>query len=195
MKENKVKQIVDEFIERRVKQVKDPEVCVHPFAYTDSDGNVLPYQQIDEDGCDCECDDEIEEETIEELEEKIKEIAEQIEDIEPNEPLSIPIDVDGIKRYLIDGENCNILPLPLLRVAIITPVNLMINGFNLDLNAESVLDLEVKTSIVLNDENIESSGIVGEYCKIGWVTIVESLMDEWYMNAIQYRGIVQQISD
>ncbi len=197
MKENRVKQIVDEFIERRVKQVEDPEVCIHPFAYTDSDGNVLPHQQIAEDEFECDDDEVEEEETIEEIEEKIKEIAEQIEDVEPQEEtpvLSIPVDVNGMKRCLVDGENCNILPLPLLRVAIITPVNLVIEGFNLDLNAESVLDLEVKTAIVLNDEKVESTGTVGEYCKIGWCTVVESLMDEWYIDALQYRGLVQQIS-
>ena len=117
MKDNKVKKIVDEFIEKRVKHVEDPEVCIHPFAYTDADGNVLPYQQIAED-------EEIDEEDLENVEEKIKEIAEQIEDIDLEPVISIPVDVLGHKTSLSDTVNCNVLPIPLLGIAIVSNIPL-----------------------------------------------------------------------
>lgn len=187
MKDNKVKKIVDEFIEKRVKHLEDPEVCIHPFAYTDSDGNVLPYQQIAED-------EEIDEEDLEDVEEKIKEIAEQIEDIDLEPVISIPVDVLGNKTSLTDTVNCNILPVPLLDVAIVSNINLKITKVNLDINDESILDVHVETENIINDEVIKASGVIKEFLRIGWLTIVESLCEELEMMPVEFRGLTMPIT-
>lgn len=187
MKDNKVKKIVDEFIEKRVKHVEDPEVCIHPFAYTDADGNVLPYQQIAED-------EEIDEEDLENVEEKIKEIAEQIEDIDLEPVISIPVDVLGHKTSLSDTVNCNVLPIPLLGIAIVSNINLKITKVNLDINDETVLDVHVETESVLNDEVVNASGVIKEFLKLGWMTIVESLCEELEMMPVEFRGLTMPIT-
>ena len=187
MKDNKVKKIVDEFIEKRVKRVEDPEVCIHPFAYTDADGNVLPYQQIAADG-------EIDEEDLEDVEEQIKDIAEQIEDIDLEPVISIPVDVLGHKTSLTDTVNCNVLPIPLLGVAIVSNVNLKITKVNLDINDETILDVHVETESVLDGEVVNASGVIKEFLKLGWMTIVESLCEELEMMPVEFRGLTMPIT-
>lgn len=187
MKDNRVKKIVGEFIEKRVKHLEDPEVCIHPFAYTDADGNVLPYQQISKDG-------EIDEDDLEDVEEKIKEIAEQIEDIDLEPVISIPVDVLGHKTSLTDTVNCNVLPIPLLGVAIVSNINLKITKVNLDINDESILDVHVETENMINDEVIKASGVIKEFLKIGWLTIVESLCEELEMVPVEFRGLTMPIT-
>ena len=144
---------------------------------------------------DCNCCNEekeleemIENETLEEVEERIKEVAKEIESIE--EGISIPVLVNGnIERSLIDKVNCNIVPVPILDLAIISNIGLEIIDVGIKKEMESLLELEIDVLVPTNEANCFYKFTLGELYQVGLVTIVGSIKEEIELTPIEFRGL------
>jgi hypothetical protein len=73
-------------------------------------------------------------------------------------------------------------------------VNLKITKVNLDINDETILDVHVETESVLDGEVVNASGVIKEFLKLGWMTIVESLCEELEMMPVEFRGLTMPIT-
>ena len=144
---------------------------------------------------DCNCCNEekeleemIENETLEEVEERIKEVAKGIEAME--EGISIPVLVNGnIERSLIDKVNCNIVPVPILDLAIISNIGLEIIDVGIKKEMESLLELEIDVLVPTKEANCFYKFTLGELYQVGLVTIVGSIKEEIELTPIEFRGL------
>lgn len=144
---------------------------------------------------DCNCCNEekeleemIENETLEEVEERIKEVAKEIEAME--EGISIPVLVNGnIERSLIDKVNCNIVPVPILDLAIISNIGLEIIDVGIKKEMESLLELEIDVLVPTKEANCFYKFTLGELYQVGLVTIVGSIKEEIELTPIEFRGL------
>lgn len=144
---------------------------------------------------DCKCCNEekeleemIENETLEEVEERIKEVAKEIESIE--EGIAIPVLVNGnIERSLIDKVNCNIVPVPILDLAIISNIGLEIIDVGIKKEMESLLELEIDVLVPTKEANCFYKFTLGELYQVGLVTIVGSIKEEIELTPIEFRGL------
>lgn len=144
---------------------------------------------------DCNCCNEekeleemIENETLEEVEERIKEVAKEIESIE--EGIAIPVLVNGnIERSLIDKVNCNIVPVPILDLAIISNIGLEIIDVGIKKEMESLLELEIDVLVPTKEANCFYKFTLGELYQVGLVTIVGSIKEEIELTPIEFRGL------
>lgn len=144
---------------------------------------------------DCNCCNEekeleemIENETLEEVEERIKEVAKEIESIE--EGITIPVLVNGnIERSLIDKVNCNIVPVPILDLAIISNIGLEIIDVGIKKEMESLLELEIDVLVPTKEANCFYKFTLGELYQVGLVTIVGSIKEEIELTPIEFRGL------
>lgn len=143
--------------------------------------------------CNCyneekELEETIENETLEEVEERIKEVAKEIEAME--EGISIPVLVNGnIERSLIDKVNCNIVPVPILDLAIISNIGLEIIDVGIKKEMESLLELEIDVLVPTKEANCFYKFTLGELYQVGLVTIVGSIKEEIELTPIEFRGL------
>ena len=136
----------------------------------------------------CFTEEMIENETLEEVEERIKEVAKEIESIE--EGISIPVLVNGnIERSLIDKVNCNIVPVPILDLAIISNIGLEIIDVGIKKEMESLLELEINVLVPTKEANCFYKFTLGELYQVGLVTIVGSIKEEIELTPIEFRGL------
>lgn len=152
---------------------------------------------------DCHCCDEVKEleetkhfteemigntETLEEIEERIKEVAKNIESME--EGISIPVLVNGnIERSLTDKVNCNIVPVPILDLAIISNIGLEITDVWIKKEMESLLELELDVLLPTKEANCLYKFTLGELYQVGLVTIVGSIKEEIELTPLEFRGL------
>lgn len=127
---------------------------------------------------------------LEEMEEHIKEVAHDIKLID--DILKIKCKVNNIERMLVDEVNCNIKPILLLNIALITPLNLKIVNLELNDYMESIMDIVLYLSLDLGEgKQIYASADVGTLCNLGLMTAVNSLFEEIELNPIEFRGITK----
>lgn len=127
---------------------------------------------------------------LEEMEEHIKEVADDIKLID--DILKIKCKVNNIERMLVDEVNCNIKPILLLNIALITPLNLKIVNLELNDYMESIMDIVVYLLLDLGEgKQIYASADVGTLCNLGLMTAVNSLFEEIELNPIEFRGITK----
>lgn len=125
---------------------------------------------------------------LNELEEHIKEVADDIKIID--DMLKINCNVKGVERLLLDGVNCNIKPIVLLNVALITPLNLRIFDLTINDYMESIMDIKVYLLAYIGEN--KSTYVrtdIRTLCNLGLVTAVDSLLSNVELEPIEFRGI------
>ena len=135
---------------------------------------------------------EDEEETTEEIEQRVKEAAENITLLD--DAICIPVVViDNGEKELVDKFNCNIIPVPILDMAIVSNIGLEIIDVSIEYNMESILDLELTVVIPTNDSKCLYKFTLGELYKAGLLIVVGSLKDELELTPIEYRGLTSRV--
>lgn len=196
---------------------EDKEVCVEPFVFLDEEGNVVDYKLLMEeeeelaefmnlyDVLDAEVCPSVEDEPCTKEEEEYmpldgvqlseeeleyyKSVAENIKPINPD--LVVPCVVNGEERTLVDGMNCNIKPLPILGVSLISPLNLEVLKVVFDSDMESESEMEVHVILRNTKQTIVYKFTLGLLLDNGLLAVVDN--DEIELSAVEYRGITKEV--
>ena len=132
----------------------------------------------------------LEEDNVEEL---IKEIADDIKLID--DMIKIPCKINTEDRLLINTINCNIKPIPLLNVALITNLNVNIIDIELNDYMMSVMDINLLLTLKMEDGNLLAvKSDVNTLYKLGLISAVDSLLAEIELSPIEFRGITSLLS-
>lgn len=132
----------------------------------------------------------LEEDNVEEL---IKEIADDIKLID--DMIKIPCKINTEDRLLINTVNCNIKPIPLLNVALITNLNVNIVDIELNDYMMSVMDVNLLLTLRMEDGNLLAvKSDVNTLYKLGLITAVDSLLAEIELSPIEFRGITSLLT-
>jgi hypothetical protein len=132
----------------------------------------------------------LEEDNVEEL---IKEIADDIKLID--DMIKIPCKINNEDRLLINTVNCNIKPIPLLNVALITNLNVNIVDVELNDYMMSVMDVNLLLALRMEDGNLLAvKSDVNTLYKLGLITAVDSLLEEIELSPIEFRGITSLLT-
>lgn len=133
------------------------------------------------------------EEANDNVEELIKEIADDIKLID--DMIKIPCKINTEDRLLINTVNCNIKPIPLLNVALITNLNVNIVEVELNDYMMSVMDVILLLTLRMEDGNlIAVKSDVNTLYKLGLITAVDSLLAEIELSPIEFRGITSLLT-
>ena len=132
----------------------------------------------------------LEEDNVEEL---IKERADDIKLID--DMIKIPCKINTEDRLLINTINCNIKPIPLLNVALITNLNVNIIDIELNDYMMSVMDINLLLTLKMEDGNLLAvKSDVNTLYKLGLISAVDSLLAEIELSPIEFRGITSLLS-
>ena len=190
MKKENLKDIIDKFInEKRDLFKKEREAKENNFS--EEIGEIHQFKDLSEieevHNLELELN-ELENIKSDEIEEMIKEIADDIKPID--EYIQIPCKINNESRLLVDGINCNIKPIPLLNVALISNLNIKIVDIELNDYMLSVLDVILLiTMINEHNQTIILKTDVDTLYRLGLVTAVDSLLTEIELSPIEFRGI------
>jgi hypothetical protein len=129
--------------------------------------------------------------------EELLDIADEIKPLDANN--IILCDVSGNERILVNGENCNIRRIPLLKLVLLTPPNLqilddiMING-----NAESIGEIELKVVFNIDGQYIVINSDINSLITVGLLSVLEDddedVIPTYSCSPVEWRGIVSKIS-
>ena len=129
--------------------------------------------------------------------EELLDIADEIKPLDADN--IILCDVGGNERILVNGENCNIRRIPLLKLVLLTPPNLeIVDNITISGNA-SVYD-EIELTVIFNIDNkqIMITSDIRSLIIVGLLTVLvddeEDLIPTYSCSAIEWRGIVTKIS-
>lgn len=115
------------------------------------------------------------------------------EDLKPVDGLCIPCVVDGEDRVLYDGLNCNIKPVPILGINLVTPVNLKVLKVTLTSDMNSEEDIEVEFALVSEENMILFKQTLGELAHIGVIAVVDENEFELNLSPTGFRGITKSV--
>ena len=129
--------------------------------------------------------------------EELLDIADEIKPLDADN--IILCDVSGNERILVNGENCNIRRIPLLKLVLLTPPNLqilddiMING-----NLESVGEIELKVVFNIDGQYIVINSDIQSLITVGLLSVLEDddedVIPTYSCSPVEWRGIVSKIS-
>lgn len=129
--------------------------------------------------------------------EELLDIADEIKPLDADN--IILCDVSGNERILVNGENCNIRRIPLLKLVLLTPPNLqivddiMING-----NLESVGEIELKVVFNIDGEYIVINSDIQSLISVGLLSVLEDddedVIPTYSCSPVEWRGIVSKIT-
>ena len=129
--------------------------------------------------------------------EELLDIADEIKPLDADN--IILCDVSGNERILVNGENCNIRRIPLLKLVLLTPPNLqivddiMING-----NLESVGEIELKVVFSIDGEYIVINSDIQSLISVGLLSVLEDddedVIPTYSCSPVEWRGIVSKIT-
>jgi hypothetical protein len=129
--------------------------------------------------------------------EELLDIADEIKPLDADN--IILCDVGGNERILVNGENCNIRRIPLLKLVLLTPPNLqilddiMING-----NLESVGEIELKVVFNIDGQYIIINSDIQSLITVGLLSVLEDddedVIPTYSCSPVEWRGIVSKIS-
>ena len=129
--------------------------------------------------------------------EELLDIADEIKPLDADN--IILCDVGGNERILVNGENCNIRRIPLLKLVLLTPPNLqilddiMING-----NLESVGEIELKVVFNIDGQYIVINSDIQSLITVGLLSVLEDddedVIPTYSCSPVEWRGIVSKIS-
>lgn len=115
------------------------------------------------------------------------------EDLKPVDGLCIPCVVDGEDRVLYDGLNCNIKPVLILGINLVTPVNLKVLKVTLTSDMNSEEDIEVEFALVSEENMILFKQTLGELAHIGVIAVVDENEFELNLSPTGFRGITKSV--
>ena len=129
--------------------------------------------------------------------EELLDIADEIKPLDADN--IILCDVSGNERILVNGENCNIRRIPLLKLVLLTPPNLqivddiMING-----NLESIGEIELKVVFNIDGEYIVINSDIQLLITVGLLSVLEDddedVIPTYSCSPVEWRGIVSKIT-
>jgi hypothetical protein len=129
--------------------------------------------------------------------EELLDIADEIKPLDADN--IILCDVSGNERILVNGENCNIRRIPLLKLVLLTPPNLqiaddiMING-----DLESVGEIELKVLFNIDGQYIVVNSDIQSLITVGLLSVLEDddedVIPTYSCSPVEWRGIVSNIS-
>lgn len=129
--------------------------------------------------------------------ESLLDIAEEIKPLDANN--IILCDVGGTERILVNGENCNIIRIPLLNLVLLTPPNLeIVDNIMISGNASVYDEIELTVIFSIDDKRIMITSDIRSLTTVGLLTVLvddeEELIPTYSCSAIEWRGIVTKIS-
>ena len=198
--EKSLKEVMEEFVNRKLEEFnnnkeEEEEVCIEPFAFTDENGNVLNYKELEDIMAESvleledELDIEINEEEIldDEVDEnKVKEIADAIK------PIDLVLEVNYGERHLIDKVNCNIKNVPLINSYFITNRDIFIVQVTMTDEMMYVNEIEIAALIKMEDKYALCTMNVGELNELGLIR-VHNALDDLEMNNVEFRGLTSTL--
>lgn len=129
--------------------------------------------------------------------EELLDIADEIKPLDADN--IILCDVSGNERILVNGENCNIRRIPLLKLVLLTPPNLqiaddiMING-----DLKSVGEIELKVLFNIDGQYIVVNSDIQSLITVGLLSVLEDddedVIPTYSCSPVEWRGIVSNIS-
>lgn len=129
--------------------------------------------------------------------EELLDIADEIKPLDADN--IILCDVSGNERILVNGENCNIRRIPLLKLVLLTPPNLqiaddiMING-----DLESIGEIELKVLFNIDGQYIVVNSDIQSLITVGLLSVLEDddedVIPTYSCSPVEWRGIVSNIS-
>ena len=197
--EKSLKEVMEEFVNRKLEEfsnnkeeedVVEEEVCIEPFAFTDENGNVLDYKELENIMAesvlelDDELDIEIDEEDI--IVDEVKEIANAIQ------PIDLVLDVNYGERHLIDKVNCNIKNVPLINSYFITNRDIFIVQVTMTDEMMYVNEIEITALVKMEDKYALCTMNVGELNELGLIR-VHNALDDLEMNNVEFRGLTSTL--
>lgn len=203
------------------RELEEEEVCIEPFLFLDEDGNILDYKTLmneneelaefmnfydltDVDGDAEVCpgieepyikEDEIEYMPLDEVQlndeelEYYKSVAENIKPVNPE--LFVPCVVNGEERMLMDGLNCNIKTIPVLGVALVSPLNLEVLKLSFDSDMESESEMVVDLALKSTKQMVVYKFTLGTLLDNGLLAVVDNV--ELELSPVEYRGITKEV--
>lgn len=181
MKKEELRKVLDDFINKKINKMKfEKEIGeIEEFKNLSDVEEINEVHKLELD--------------LNELEEHIKEVADDIKIID--DMLKINCNVKGVDRLLLDGVNCNIKPIVLLNVALITPLNLRILDLTINDYMESIMDIKVYLLAYIGEN--KSTYVrtdIRTLCNLGLVTAVDSLLSNVELEPIEFRGITSAVT-
>jgi hypothetical protein len=181
MKKEELRKVLDDFINKKINKMKfEKEIGeIEEFKNLSDVEEINEVHKLELD--------------LNELEEHIKEVADDIKIID--DMLKINCNVKGVERLLLDGVNCNIKPIVLLNVALITPLNLRILDLTINDYMESIMDIKVYLLAYIGEN--KSTYVrtdIRTLCNLGLVTAVDSLLSNVELEPIEFRGITSAVT-
>jgi hypothetical protein len=181
MKKEELRKVLDDFINKKINKMKfEKEIGeIEEFKNLSDVEEINEVHKLELD--------------LNELEEHIKEVADDIKIID--DMLKINCNVKGVERLLLDGVNCNIKPIVLLNVALITPLNLRILDLTINDYMESIMDIKVYLLAYIGEN--KSTYVrtdIRTLCNLGLITAVDSLLSNVELEPIEFRGITSAVT-
>lgn len=215
-KKEALKQFIKELIENkytkdRIKDIvnldslseeEEEEVCIEPFAFIEPNEAIEPlfdFTTLGEALQDADGDMKIDEKEIEFnpfvefTEEELEYYKNLTEDLKPVDGLSIPCCVGGEERALYDGINCNIKPVPLLNINLVTPVNLKVLQVVLTSEMQSEEEIEIEFAITSGENMILLKNTLGVLADAGVIAVVDVDEFELSLSPVGFRGITKLV--
>lgn len=129
--------------------------------------------------------------------ESLLDIAEEIKPLDADN--IILCDVEGTERILVNGENCNIRRIPLLKLVLLTPPNLQIlDDIMIKGNIENVEDIELKVVCNIEGQYIVVNSDIRSLITVGLLSVLiddeEETIPTYSCSPVEWRGIVNKIS-
>lgn len=176
--------------------VEEEEKTIEPFAFIDPMNPVEPlfdfktFNDVMGENDITLKEEEIEYEPTDEELEYYKKLT---EDLKPVDGLCIPCVVDGEDRVLYDGLNCNIKPVPILGINLVTPVNLKVLKVTLTSDMNSEEDIEIEFALVSEENMVLFKQTLGELAHIGVIAVVDENEFELNLSPTGFRGITKSV--
>lgn len=197
--EKSLREVMEEFVNRKLEEfnnnkeeedVVEEEVCIEPFAFTDENGNVLNYKELENIMAESvlELDDDLDIEINEEdiIADEVKEIADAIQ------PIDLVLDVNYGERHLIDKVNCNIKNVPLINSYFITNRDIFIVQVTMTDTMMYVNEIKIEALIKMEDKYVLCRMNVGELNDLGLIR-VHNALDDLEMNNVEFRGLTSTL--
>lgn len=132
-----------------------------------------------------------EEDLIREAEDQIKEVGSMIKSEE--DQIEITCSVGMMSKTLVDGLNCNIVPVQILNSAIIANIGLEIKKVMIEPEMESIEDLMIVVQLY-EEESITTHVIkLEDLIEAGLAIVVDSLTNILEFTSVEFRGLTKMV--
>ena len=128
--------------------------------------------------------------------ESLLDIADEIKPLDADN--IILCDVGGNERILVNGENCNIRRIPLLKLVLLTPPNIQIlDNIMISGNTTNIEEIEVEVLCSVNGQHIVAASNIGSLVVVGLLAVLiddeEETIPTYSCSPIEWRGLVKRV--